>query len=141
MSSSHFFLFLHTFSGLHFSPPYPQARESLGLNHEPYSEGKRYEFNPVITLFLHICSWWFQLYWTCSYEGIISQVTLGGGVERCLSVAKDLTTLIDTLPNSLDLAMMPCLPEEAPPIIRCGDRSVAEEALSSLAVSTYFVID
>lgn len=72
---------------------------------------------------------------------IVLQVTLGGSVERCLSMVKDFATLIGTLPDSLDLSMMPHLPEEAPPIISCGDRSVAEEALSLLTVRTLFGLE
>lgn len=47
---------------------------------------------------------------------------------------RDFGTLVESLPDSLDFTMMPHLPEEVPPIIRCGDRSVAEAAASRLKV-------
>lgn len=60
---------------------------------------------------------------------------MGSCTEQCLSVVRDFGTLVGSLPDSLDLNMMPRLPEQAPPIIACGDRSVAEEAASMLTVS------
>lgn len=62
------------------------------------------------------------------------QVTLGSCVERCLAVMESFGRLVGSLPDQLDLTLTPLLPEDLPPIVRCGDRSVAEDATSRLNV-------
>ena len=59
---------------------------------------------------------------------------MGSLAERCLVVIEDFRVLVDSLPATLDLSLMPRPPESAPPLIRCGDRSVAEEAITKLNV-------
>ena len=56
--------------------------------------------------------------------------------EMCLELVRDFKHIVDTLPESIDTSTAGA---EVPPILSCGDRSIADRAVTMLQVIHVFM--
>ena len=62
------------------------------------------------------------------------QSSLSTCLEQCLEGTYSFSTLVSTMPEMLDFTLTPFTKDHLPPIVACGNKVVAEKAVTILMV-------
>lgn len=65
---------------------------------------------------------------------LLFQSSLSTCLEQCLEGTYSFSALVSTIPEMLDFTLTPFTKDRLPPIVACGNKVVAEEAVTILMV-------